>query len=283
VTDVPPGAANYCYRHPDRQSFVLCQRCGRTICGQCQTPAAVGVHCPECVREARGSAPRMKPAVVTRFRSASASGAPVVTYGIIAVTLVVFLLQLVTGVRGGIVTQAMVFYAPLEIQQPWRMVTTMFVHGSFWHILFNMYSLYIFGAELERQLGRARYAALYFIAGVGGSAAVAVLSPATPVLGASGAIFGLMAAFFVIARSLGSRSIQLLVLVAVNLAIGFVLPGVAWQAHVGGLIAGGAIAFLYSKTRHRSKRPLQTGVLVAIGVAVVVITLARSAQVVGLI
>ncbi|NII52282.1 rhomboid family intramembrane serine protease [Frigoribacterium endophyticum] len=283
MTDAPRNAANYCYRHPDRQSFVLCQRCGRTICGECQTPAAVGVHCPECVREARGSAPRVKPAVVTRFRGAAAAGKPVVTYSIMAVTAVVFLLQLLTGVGNGVVTQALVFYAPVEIQQPWRMVTTMFVHGSFWHILFNMYSLYIFGAELERQLGRARYSALYFIAGIGGSAAVAVLAPSSVVLGASGAVFGLMAAFFVIARSLGSRSIQLLVLVAINLALGFILPSVAWQAHVGGLIVGGAVAFLYSKTRHRSKHALQTGVLVALGVAVVAITLLRSAQLIGLL
>jgi len=275
--------ANYCYRHPDRQSFVLCQRCGRTICGECQTPAAVGVHCPECVKEARGNAPRLQPQVVTRVRSASRRGAPVVTYGIIAVTLAVFLLQLVTGTGNGIVTQTLAFYAPLEISQPWRAVTTMFVHGSFFHILFNMYSLYIFGAELERQLGRGRFAALYFISGVGGSAAVALLAPGSLVVGASGAIFGLMAAFFVIARSLGGRSIQLLVLVGINLAIGFIIPGIAWQAHLGGIIVGGAIAFLFSKTRHRSKHALQIGLLVGIGALVVVVLLARAAQLVGLL
>ena len=280
----PHDRANYCYRHPDRQSFVLCQRCGRTICGECQTPAAVGVHCPECVKEARGNAPRLQPQVVTRVRSASRRGAPVVTYAIIGVTVAVFLAQLVTGGAGnGLVTQALAFYAPLEISQPWRAVTTMLVHGSFFHILFNMYSLYIFGAELERQLGRGRFAALYVISGIGGSAAVALLAPGSLVVGASGAIFGLMAAFFVIARSLGGRSIQLLVLVGINLAIGFIIPGIAWQAHLGGIVVGGAIAFLFSKTRHRSQHALQIAVLVAIGVIVLAALLARSAQLVGLI
>ncbi|KQS17505.1 rhomboid family intramembrane serine protease [Frigoribacterium sp. Leaf186] len=283
MTD-PHDRANYCYRHPDRQSFVLCQRCGRTICGECQTPAAVGVHCPECVKEARGNAPRLQPQVVTRVRSASRRGAPVVTYAIIGVTVAVFLLQLVTGGAGnGLVTQSLAFYAPLEISQPWRAVTTMFVHGSFFHILFNMYSLYIFGAELERQLGRGRFAALYLISGIGGSAAVALLAPGSLVVGASGAIFGLMAAFFVIARSLGGRSIQLLVLVGINLAIGFIIPGIAWQAHLGGIVVGGAIAFVFSKTRHRSKHAVQIAVLVAIGVIVLAALLARSAQLVGLI
>ena len=283
MTD-PHDRANYCYRHPDRQSFVLCQRCGRTICGECQTPAAVGVHCPECVKEARGNAPRLRPQVVTRVRSASRRGSPVVTYGIIGVTVAVFLLQLVTGGAGnGLVTQSLAFYAPLEISQPWRAVTTMFVHGSFFHILFNMYSLYIFGAELERQLGRGRFAALYFVSGIGGSAAVALLAPGSLVVGASGAIFGLMAAFFVIARSLGGRSIQLLVLVGINLAIGFIIPGIAWQAHLGGIVVGGAIAFLFSKTRHRSAHAVQLAVLVAVGVVVVAALLARSAQLVGLL
>lgn len=279
----PSDAANFCYRHPDRQSFVLCQRCGRTICGECQTPAAVGVHCPECVKEARGNAPRLQPQVVTRVRSASQRGAPVATYGIIGLTLVVFVLQLLTGTGNGIVTQVLAFYAPLEIAQPWRAVTTMFVHGSFFHILFNMYSLYIFGAELERQLGRGRFVALYFLSGIGGSAAVALLAPGSLVVGASGAIFGLMAAFFVIARSLGGRSIQLVVLVGINLAIGFIVPGIAWQAHLGGIVVGGAIAFLFSKTRHRSQKTLQIAVLVAIGVVVVAAVLARSAQLVGLL
>ena len=279
MTQVPADAANYCYRHPDRQSFVLCQRCGRTICGQCQTPAAVGVHCPECVREAQASAPRVQPRVMGSIRSASRGGAPVVTYGLIGVSVLVYLAQVLTG---GVVSSAFSYFAPIALTEPWRIVTSMFTHGSVLHILFNMYALYIFGAQLERTLGRARYAALYFISGLGGAAAVTLLSPTTPVVGASGAIFGLMAAFFVIARSLGgSNGVQLLVLLGINLAIGFVSPNISWQAHLGGLVVGALVAFLFTKTRHRSKARLQTAGLVAIGAVCLLIVLGRSAMYLG--
>ena len=281
LPDQSAGASgDACYRHPDRQSYVLCQRCGRTICGECQTPAAVGVHCPECVREARASAPRVTSPVIGRVRTAARSGAPVVTYGIIATAVVVWLLQQVSG---GAVTNALLFAAPYGLTEPWRAVTTMFVHGGIFHILFNMYTLFIFGGHMERTLGRARFAALYFLAGIGGSAAVALIAPFQPVVGASGAIFGLMIAFFVIERSLGRNSVQLLVLVGVNLVIGFVLPGVAWEAHLGGIVVGALVAWIYTRTRHRSKLPLQVGALVATGVALVAIVLARAAQLVGLI
>src|SRR3978361_2380882 len=105
MTQLPDSPANYCYRHPDRQSFVLCQRCGRTICPECQTQAAVGVHCPECVREARQSMPRAapgaRPAAVTAIRrSVRGTDAPIVTYAIIGISLLVFLIDTITGFAG---------------------------------------------------------------------------------------------------------------------------------------------------------------------------------------
>jgi len=281
VSQVPPESSDHCYRHPDRQSFVLCQRCGRTICGQCQTPAAVGVHCPECVREAQASAPRVTSATVTRLRGAARGGAPVVTWSLIAVNVLVYVVQFVSG---GAVTSALSFYAPIALDQPWRIVTSMFTHGSVLHILFNMYALFIFGAQLERTLGRGRYLALYAISGLGGAAAVSLLAPGTPVVGASGAIFGLMAAFFVISRSLGgSNGIQLLVLLAINFVIGLVSPAISWQAHIGGLLVGAAVAWVFTKTRHRSKTKVQIAALSGIGVVMLAIVLARSAQFLGVL
>jgi membrane associated rhomboid family serine protease len=285
VTIPPVSTDNYCYRHPDRQSVVLCQRCGRTICGQCQTPAPVGVHCPECVREARGSAPRVRPQSVTAVRSMVSSGGPVVTYAIIAVTVLIWLAQLFSR---GFVTNALFFYAPAALVEPWRIVTALFVHNAslpsgILHIGFNMYSLFIFGSILEQQLGRARFAALYFLSGIGGSLAVALLAPGTAVVGASGAIFGLLGAFFVIQRHLGGQSAQILVLVALNLAIGFIVPGIAWQAHVGGVVVGALVALLLMRTRHRSKTPLQAAGLVGGAVVLVAAILLRSASLLGVV
>ncbi len=273
MTNAPVSSANYCYRHPDRQSFVLCQRCGRTICPQCQTQAAVGVHCPECVREGRASVPRSAPRLATALRSST--GLPVVTYALIALCIIVYVVQLLPNSPA---TNALLYYPPFTYTEPWRMVTSLFVHspGSLLHIGFNMISLFIVGPILERLIGRARFLALYLVSGFGGSVGVLLLAPTTPVLGASGAIFGLLGAFFVLQRGLGGNSVQILVLIGINLVIGF-LPGsnIAWQAHVGGLITGAAIAFVYLRTRRTTQRRTQVLLVAAVFAALVAITVFR--------
>lgn len=268
MTSVPDSAANYCYRHPTRQSYVLCQRCGRTICPDCQTVGAVGVTCPECMREQRASAPRTKSALLTRL---TGQGAPVVTYSIIGVTLAVFVLQLLPFGIGESVTKALLYagiYSHPGSFEPWRMLTSVFVHstGFIFHVLLNMYTLWIFGRMLESMLGRARYLALYLISGLAGSVGVLLLSdPLTPVVGASGAIFGIFGAFFVINRRLGGDSRQLLVLLAINALIVF-LPGsnIAWQAHLGGLIGGALVGLIYFETRKPGQQRTQILLLIAL-------------------
>lgn len=262
-------SADTCYRHPDRTSYVLCQRCGRTICPQCQTQAAVGVQCPECVREGRASAPRRAPGLVRAFRSSGSR--PVVTFTLIAITVVVFILQLAFG---GAVERYGVYYPPLGAVLPWTPITAIFLHGSIVHILLNMYSLFVFGPPLESLLGRARFLALYLVSGFGGSVAVLLLSPGTPVLGASGAIFGLMGAFFVIQRRLGGSNMQIFIVIAINLAAGFFIPGISWQGHVGGLVAGGLVGLIYLRTRRadqRNQQLLLLGALIAVLIAIMVV------------
>lgn len=243
-----------CYRHPNRPSFVLCQRCGRTICGECQTPAAVGFHCPECIREARANAPKVKSRV--RVAMSPTSGTPVVTYAIMALCVVIWLAQVFVG---DIVTAYLLYYAPLTVAEPWRMLTVAFVHStsSPFHLLFNMYALWLFGRILEHLLGRWRFLALYLISGLGGSVAVLLLAPTSAVVGASGAVFGLFGAFFIIQRRLGARSMQLIVVIGINLVIGFVIPGISWQGHVGGLIAGSLVGLVYTSTRRPSQKNTQ--------------------------
>lgn len=276
MSSVPDSAANYCYRHPSRQSFVLCQRCGRTICPDCQTVGAVGVTCPECMSEQRASAPRTKSALLTRM---TGQGAPVVTYSLIGITLLVFVLQ-VLPVIGGQVTGALWYagvYSHPGSFEPWRMITAMFVHstGFIFHVLLNMYTLWIFGQLLEQLLGRWRFLALYLIGGFAGSVGVLLLSdPLTPVVGASGAIFGLMGAFLVIQRRLGGDAKQLLVLVGINLVIGFI-PGmnIAWQAHLGGLIGGAIVGLIFVETRKRDQQKLQIVLLVAFSLVLMLLSL----------
>lgn len=268
----PEAGVSVCYRHGDRRSFVRCQRCGRVICGECQTPAAVGVHCPECTAQARASAPRTRSPISRAFRRGSST--PVVTYSILAITVAVYLLQLVTG---GFVTQLLLYWPPLTTVEPWRMLTAALVHSerSIFHILFNMYSLFVLGPLLEGLIGRARFLAVYLLSAFGGSVAVLYLAPEQAVVGASGAIFGMLGAFFVIQRRLGGQSIQLVVLIGINLAIGFVVPGISWQAHVGGLAVGALAAFIMTRTRRIDQRSRQRMLLIALGVALVLATAAR--------
>jgi len=266
--------ASTCYRHPDRTSYVLCQRCGRTICPECQTPAAVGVICPECMAQQRAEAPKTKPAIITRM---TGRGAPVVTYTIIGICVAVFILQSLP-VIGTSVTNAIVYagvFSTPAAFEPWRMITSIFAHGSILHIALNMYTLWVFGMLLEPLLGRARYTALFLISGFAGSVGVLLLAnPSEPVLGASGAIFGMLGAFFVIQRRLGGNATQLLVLVAINLAIGFI-PGfnIAWQAHVGGLVAGALVGLIFVETRSLRRRRWQAPLLALLSVVLIAVSL----------
>jgi membrane associated rhomboid family serine protease len=273
MSETARNSDNYCYRHPDRESYIICQRCGRTICPECQTQAAVGVHCPECVKLDRQETPRQARRISNPFRNSGSR--PVVTYTLIGLNVFLYLLQMITGGSRSPVYLLGAFYGPLTQSEPWRIVTSLFLHSpqSIFHIIFNMYALFIFGPMIEQLVGRVRYIVLYLLAGIGGSVAVLLIAPQSVVVGASGAIFGLLAAYFVIARRLGANSGQILVVIVLNLAIGFIPgSGVAWQAHVGGLVVGGAIAFLYTATRRRQQRTLQIGALVGIGVLLIVLT-----------
>lgn len=217
------------------------------------------------MREQRASAPRTKPALLTRF---AGEGAPVVTYSLIGLTLLVYVLQWIPGLG----VTSWLFFTPVAVStlafEPWRLLTVVLVHstGFIFHVLLNMYTLWIFGQLLERLLGRVRFLALYLISALAGSVGVVLLSaPSAQVVGASGAIFGLMGAFLVIQRRLGGDARQLLVLLGINLVIGFV-PGlnIAWQAHLGGLVGGALVGLIFVETRKHRQRGLQTGLLVAL-------------------
>lgn len=274
---------NYCYRHPDRQSFVLCQRCLRTICPECQTQAAVGVICPECMAEQRrDQTPAQKRAERRWGRgsapmAAVASGQPVVTYTLIAMCFGVFVLQLVLGdtITRWLGFSAGYLYPDLTgAFQPWRLLTAAFVHTSFWHVGLNMLSLWMIGRILEPLLGRWRFLALYLLGALGGSVGVALLAPSSFVVGASGAIFGLFGALVIIARHLGANLAGILIVLGINLAIGFVPGmGISWQAHVGGLVVGALVGLVFARTRRRSQLGIQIGVLSAMTVGLFLLLL----------
>ncbi len=171
------------------------------------------------------------------------------------------------------------WYQPLlTFIEPWRMLTSGFLHdwNSPWHILLNSYAIWIFGQQLEPMLGKLRFLALYLISIFGGSVAVLWLSdPQVPVVGASGALFGLMGAFFVVIRSLGGNPTQIFLLIAINFSMGFFVSGISWEGHLGGLVTGAAIASIYASTRRQNQQFAQFFGLGMVIAALVVLTLWR--------
>lgn len=246
-------SAPVCPRHPDRISYVTCQHCGRPACAECQVTAAVGTQCVDCVREASKNIPSTR----TVFGGKATDGRPLVTYLLIGINVVVFGLQMVISGLTDQLMYAGIFTSPFGPAEPWRMLTSAFAHSPTFigHIAFNMYALYICGRVLEPMLGRSRFLALYLVSALGGSVAVLLISsPLSPVVGASGAVFGLFAALFVLMRSRGIPVVQIGILMAINLAIGFIFPGISWEAHVGGLVVGAASAAVFAYAPKGPKR-----------------------------
>lgn len=273
----PSAQVPVCPRHPDRPSYVRCQRCGRPACPDCQRAAAVGFQCVDCVNETK----RSTPAVKTVYGGAVATGRPLVTLGIIALCAVMYVLQWV--VPGEWIYQNLAFanvFATPEFGafEPWRMLTAAFLHsqGFILHIVLNMYMLWIFGQALEPLLGRIRFLAVYLISAIGGSVGYLVLTPAyvpgvplSGVVGASGAIFGLFGALLLVQRHRGGDTRQLWILIVINGVIGFVVPQIAWQAHLGGLVTGALCAAVITY----APRGARQGLLHAAGLAGVVLLL----------
>lgn len=276
AADEPTEAeAPVCPRHPDRVAYVRCQRCGRPACPECQRPAAVGVQCVDCVRETRRTAPRARTVFGGATDAAAVNGRPIVTLTIIGICVVSWLLQLVTS---GAWTQMLWFWPWGGAVEPWRFLTASFLHStSPLHILFNMYALWVTGQFLEPLLGRIRFGVLCLLAAVGGSVGVLLLAGdpytsdawVTPVVGASGMVFGLFGALIPVMRRLRRSMGQVLVLLAVNGAIGFFVPNISWQAHLGGLVTGALVATVYAYTP-KERRTLVAWALPAVGIVVLV-------------
>lgn len=245
---------NYCYRHPKRQSFVLCQRCGRTICPDCQTQAPVGVICPECIKagQARVKSQRPKRSLTSRL----VGGDSPVTFTLIGIIVVMGVLQWLTRTIDMRVIDFLFTYSPqyTDLQhhtasgvvafEPWRMLTAAFLHVSFLHLVMNALTLWIFGRALEPLIGSFRFALLWIVSAIGGSLAVAILAPNAAVIGASGAIFGLFGAWFIVLRKQRQDMSPMFVLIGINVVMAIFNPGISWEAHLGGLVIGALCGWL---------------------------------------
>ena len=215
--------------------------------------AAVGHQCVECVEAGARTirAPR------TQFGGRERVGLPVVTYALIAINVLTFVLQ----ISMGDLEKQLALWPPAVAEgQLYRLVTSAFLHYGATHLLFNMWALYVVGPALEMLLGRLRFGALYALSGLGGAVLVYLLSPLnTATAGASGAVFGLFGATFVVGKRLNLDLRWVVAVIVINLVFTFVAPAVSsqrisWQGHVGGLVTGGlvAAAYVYAPREHRN-------------------------------
>ena len=271
-TGAQPGVP-VCYRHPDRETYIRCAHCDRPICPDCMTSAAVGFHCPECIAEAKASARPVKSRL-----GATVPSKPYVTYSLIVASLIGFGLQYLGGFDAMIYEYGMLPIAIADGNEYYRLLTSMFLHGSLLHIGFNMLVLWSLGPSIENLLGHVRYATLYLLAGLGGSVASFWFTGAvTPSIGASGAIYGLFGAWVVIGRRLNLDLTQVLGLIAINIVIGFVVPGVDWRAHFGGLITGAIVAAVFVYAPRSGRTAVQVVGVLAVVAILVAATLVRDA------
>jgi membrane associated rhomboid family serine protease len=276
-----------CYRHPNRETGLSCSECGRPICTECMTMAPVGIRCPDHSGRAQGVARVTRSARRFGYEGIGA----LVTRTLVAINVLVYLAELATGgnlngIGSSIYEKGVLIASALDSHGNiigvahgdwWRLITAAFLHYGPIHLGMNMLALWWFGAPLEQALGRARFLLLYVVSGLAGSAGALVASPTSPTVGASGAIFGILGAAFVIERQgtpiFGGSALGMIVL---NLAFTFFVPNISIGGHLGGL-AGGALGTLALSRFGRGHaiygRAGIVGVLgvVAIGVASVVI------------
>lgn len=239
-----------CPRHPDRVSYVRCQRCERPVCPQCQVPAPVGVLCVDCVRAANQAARGAR----SGLGFPRALGRPYVTIGIIAANVAFYVYGMGAGLYGWQTTFGL--WPAASGQEPWRWITSGFVHGGLFHIGMNMFVLYQFGSQLEQVMGRLRYGLLYGISLLGGSAAIQLLAaPHSLHIGASGAIFGLFGAYGLLLYKLKLPWQSMAATAGIWLAVGFFLPNISWEGHIGGLVLG--TLTMLAMMRLASRTPLR--------------------------
>jgi membrane associated rhomboid family serine protease len=268
-----PEGVPTCFRHPGRETYVSCSRCGRPACPDCLRSAPVGQQCVDCIhgRSPEAGPPARQPR--TAFGGRVTTGAAV-TWSLVGLNV---LLYLVVWVRPSVATNLeMVGYAGdgrggaigVGAGQWYRLLTSAFVAPTggtfgFADILFNMWALVVVGPQLERMLGGVRFLAIYLLSAIGGGVFLYYLvAPNQAALGASGAVFGLFGAWFVVARKQGTDSRGIIGLIAINLFIGFVVHGIAWQDHIGGLVVGVLITAAYAYAPRANRTLIQVAATV---------------------
>lgn len=270
-----PASDYRCYRHPDREAYISCQRCERLICPECMNDASVGFQCPSCIAEGAKSvrAPR------TLAGGAVTAKDNVVSMTLIGINLLAFLIQLATGDRASDIYQqgAMQGYVVADGDY-WRLLTSAFLHAGLLHIAFNMYALYLFGPFVERALGTWRFIVAYLTMAVFASVFVYVLTdPVIVTIGASGAVFGLFGMAMIFLLKAKQDISTLLVLLVINAFLSL-RGGISWQGHLGGFVIGCLLGLAFAYAPRERKQLVQVVVLAAVWIGMIATIVVRTGQ-----
>ena len=267
--------AQTCYRHPNRETGVSCSSCGRPICPDCMTPTPVGMRCPECASQRTKVSRGVGRGRLLRQRSGDlhpdrAERGRLPRRDRQRQRWVQRRQQLAWSLDFGL-------YGPFVAEGEWyRLVTGGFLHASLFHLGFNMFALYFLGRLLEPSIGTPRFLAVYVASLFGGAFGALILDPDALTVGASGAIFGIFGATFVIARGRGFDSVasSIGVILLINLALSFGSSSISLGGHLGGLVAGVvcALAILAGERGMLGVRhfPAEMAVMVAVTVVSIV-------------
>ncbi|RKN50533.1 rhomboid family intramembrane serine protease [Micromonospora endolithica] len=302
----PPAAdtPTTCFRHPRRETYLRCTRCDRYICPDCMREAPVGFRCPVCVKEDNRTVREAR----TVFGGRTVT-APLVTYALIALNVLAYLVELAVpgvvdlyyNIGAALVDADGAQYVDDGTPYPgfdqvgvlhgewYRLVTSAFLHslpgeGIFGiaHILLNMYWLWVLGRVLEERLGHVRLVAVYLLSAVGGSVLAILVDPGQAALGASGAVFGLAACYFVLTRKLrhhpldGNRLMLMFVLWLVLSA-----TFTSWEGHLGGLLAGGVTGAGLAYAPRERRAAVQALVVAGVALILAVLVILKSLQFTG--
>jgi membrane associated rhomboid family serine protease len=314
MSQVPPPATPeesapavpVCYRHPRRETYLRCVRCDRPICPECLREAPVGFQCPECVAEGRRTVRPTR----TIFGGSTRGEHGYVTKALIFLNVAVMVVSIsiaggqgmfgggLGGLLGGVtpltdwgsvwgvaeyVDRAgrVIGRGPAGVAdgEYWRLFTSMFIHYGILHLALNMWALWVLGRELEARLGPGRFLTLYLLAGLGGSVACYVFTPVAMAAGASGAIYGLFAALFVVFRRLNRDTSAIISILVLNLILSFTVPGISIAAHLGGLVTGGIVGVALAYPPKEVRNQILVAVVTAITLFLGAVTIAQTAHI----
>ena len=240
-----PNYMNYgqsptvCVNHPDRVSYAQCGRCNRTVCGECQVALDVGMVCPDCYRELTGGSSKAKGSFLARHWH--------ITYTLILINVVVYGLQQLIP-NEWVVRHGNIWWPYVQHGEYYRIISYGFLHmqNDPMHLVWNMIYLFIFGVSLERMMGRWKFLFVYMAATLGAGLSVYLFDYYRCAVGASGGVYGLYGAFFVILllRRQKDTARLFMLLIGIGVVQSLFHPNISHAGHFGGLVSGALATLL---------------------------------------